>query len=114
MSELAENVDGNLSFAEKSAARHAKLKAKWSSQRAEGDVVEEETASAFWGTFSGELAEATRRAVGATSIEEVQALEAVGNELRAKVGRASAFLKPYDVKRATAETKAAWKWTGTK
>ena len=58
MSELAENVDGNLSFAEKSAARHAKLKAKWSSQRAEGDVVEEETASAFWGTFSGELAEA--------------------------------------------------------
>ena len=91
------------SFAAKSAQRHAALKAKWSGKRAETAGVEEETAAHFWDRFGPDLDAAVRDAERAGTGAEVEALAIRAGALRDRAATASAFLTPYDSKRAATD-----------
>ena len=87
-------------FALASSQRHDALKAQWDARRQQGE--QRESSSEFWVTFRREkesiLAEIS-------SGEDLEALEARARRLSASITPATAWLSPFDVKRATREAK---------
>mmetsp|Transcript_5935 Transcript_5935/g.18598 ORF Transcript_5935/g.18598 Transcript_5935/m.18598 type:complete len:343 (+) Transcript_5935:231-1259(+) len=91
------------SFAEKSAARSAALKQKWENARKEKVVVEEETPEHFWDAFLPDVARLSDAAADARDEAAVLKLEIDIQGLREQIAKSASYLKPYDVKRATAD-----------
>jgi hypothetical protein len=105
-----ENMDVNeesSDFAKKSAARHKAMKAKWATHKSEVSGPVEETSSHFWASFGPDAADAKARAVAATSVDEVKALELLATALRERAAAAASYLSPYDMKRSAADIKDA-------